>query len=171
MARVFLSLGSNLGDRRGYLDDALRQLGVEGVVRVVACSPVYETEPWPEQRVARDRWYLNRVVEVETRLPPRRLLQLIQDIEVRCGRVRGPAPAGEAYAPRTLDIDILFYGDEVISEHALQIPHPLLHERRFILTMLADLDPAFEHPTLYQPVGQILAELMDDDRGIFPYRD
>jgi 2-amino-4-hydroxy-6-hydroxymethyldihydropteridine diphosphokinase len=171
MARVFLSLGSNLGDRRGYLEDALRQLGVEGAVRVVACSAVYETEPWPEQRVARDRWYLNRVVEVETLLPPRRLLQLVQDIEVRCGRVREPAPAGEVYAPRTLDIDILFYGDEVISEDALQIPHPLLHERRFILTMLADLDPAFEHPTLYQPVGQILAELMDDDRGIFPYRD
>ena len=91
MARVFLSLGSNLGDRRGYLEDALRQLGVEGAVRVVACSAVYETEPWPEQRVARDRWYLNRVVEVETLLPPRRLLQLVQDIEVRCGRVREPA--------------------------------------------------------------------------------
>jgi len=171
MARVFLSLGSNLGDRRGYLDDGLHQLGAGGVVRVVACSPVYETEPWPEHRAARDRWYLNRVVEIETRLPPRRLLRLTQEIEVRCGRARGPAPAGEAYAPRTLDIDILFYGDQVISEHTLQIPHPLLHERRFILTMLADLDPAFEHPTLYQPIGQLLAALRDDDRGIFPYRD
>jgi 2-amino-4-hydroxy-6-hydroxymethyldihydropteridine diphosphokinase len=171
MARVFLSLGSNLGDRRGYLDDARRRLGAEEVLRVVACSPVYETEPWPEHRVGRDRWYLNQVVEIETRLPPHRLLQLTQDIEIRCGRQREPFPAGEGYAPRTLDIDILFYGDQVISEHRLQIPHPLLHERRFILTMLADLDPTFEHPTLYQPIGQLLSEAMDDDRGIFPYRD
>jgi 2-amino-4-hydroxy-6-hydroxymethyldihydropteridine diphosphokinase len=170
MARVFLSLGSNLGDRRQYLDEALRWLGTGGL-RVVACSPVYETEPWPEERVPREGWYLNCAVEIETDLPPRRLLQITQELEVRAGRVAEPRSPGQPYAPRTLDIDILFYDDRVISDHRLQIPHPLLHERRFVLTMLADLDPEFEHPTLYQSIGQLLADLRDDERGIAPYRD
>lgn len=167
MARVFLSLGSNLGDRRRYLEDALRHLVAGGAVRVVTCSPVYETEPWPEHGIARDRWYLNCAVEIETPIDPRGLLRLTQDIEVASGRVREPGAPG-TYAARTLDIDILLYGDRVISEHALQIPHPLLHERRFVLAPLADIAPEVEHPTLYQPIRDILSDLQDD-RGIFPY--
>src|SRR5712692_9342702 len=101
MARVFLSLGSNLGDRRQYLEEALRQLRAFEAIRVVACSHVYETEPWPEVRLSRDRWYLNCAVEIETDLPPRRLLRLTQGIETQAGRVREPTPHGE-YASRTL---------------------------------------------------------------------
>jgi 2-amino-4-hydroxy-6-hydroxymethyldihydropteridine diphosphokinase len=169
MARVFLSLGSNLGDRRRYLDEALRQLGVGGTVRVVTCSRVYETEPWPEHRVTRDRWYLNCAVEIETELPPRRLLELTQQIEAAAGRVREPTPAGE-YAPRTLDIDILLYADRIIVEQNLQIPHPFLHERRFVLRPLADIAADVEHPTLYQSIAEILADL-GDEAGVFPYAD
>ena len=167
MARVFLSLGSNLGDRREYLEEALRQLRALEAIRVVACSPVYETEPWPEVRLTRDHWYLNCAVEIETDLPPRRLLRLTQRIEAEAGRVREAAPHHE-YAPRTLDIDILLYADRIISDHTLQIPHPLLHERRFVLVPLADIAPDVEHPTLYQSVAELLTALADE-RGLSPY--
>jgi len=169
MARVFLSMGSNLGDRRHYLTEALHQLGLHDAVRVIACSGVYETEPWPEQRVERERWYLNCAVEIETQLAPRVLLDVLLRIEDGSGRVRGPVTGG-AYAPRTLDIDILLYGDEVVSEDDLVIPHPLLHERRFALAPLADIAPGVEHPTLYQSIRELLAEL-HDERGIFRSRD
>ncbi|MBI3455918.1 MAG: 2-amino-4-hydroxy-6-hydroxymethyldihydropteridine diphosphokinase [Candidatus Rokubacteria bacterium] len=167
MPRVFLSLGSNLGDRRQSLEQALRELGAYEGIRVVACSQLYETEPWPEERVTRDRWYLNCAVEIETALAPRRLLKLVQQIEVDAGRVRTPMPPGQ-YAARTLDIDILLYGNEVVSEFDLQIPHPFLHLRRFVLTPLADIAPDVEHPTLYESIRELLTEI-EDERGISPY--
>ena len=168
MARVFLSLGSNLGDRLQYLEAALNQLEAVGGIRVVTRSRIYETEPWPEIRVGRDQWYLNCAVEIETNLPPRRLLRLTQGIEAQAGRVR--EPTADHYGPRTLDIDILLYEDQVIADHVLQIPHPLLHERRFVLIPLADIAPQFEHPTLYQSIADLL-ETLADDRGLTPYGD
>lgn len=168
MARVFLSLGSNLGDRRKYLETALRELGAAGGVRVVTCSRIYETEPWPEVRVGREQWYLNCAVEIETDLPPRRLLRLTQGIEAQAGQ--GQEAAAGHYDPRTLDIDILLYEDQVIADHTLQIPHPLLHERRFVLTPLADIAPQFEHPTLYQSIADLL-DTLADDRGLSLYGD
>jgi 2-amino-4-hydroxy-6-hydroxymethyldihydropteridine diphosphokinase len=167
MARVYLSLGSNLGDRRRHLEAALARLRGEVGVRVVTCSQVYETEPWPEVRVERTRWYLNCAVEIETELPPYRLLQVVQEIEQAAGRL-GPARWTGEYADRTLDIDILLYEDQVLSDDDLQIPHPLLHERRFVLIPLADIAPEFEHPTLYQTIRELLDET-DDHRPIFPF--
>jgi 2-amino-4-hydroxy-6-hydroxymethyldihydropteridine diphosphokinase len=168
MARVFLSLGSNLGDRLQYLEEALQQLGEAGGIRVVTRSRIYETEPWPEVRVERDRWYLNCAVEIDTDLPPRRLLRLTQGIEAQAGRVR--EATASHYAPRTLDIDILLYEDRVIADQVLQIPHPLLHERRFVLRPLADIAPQFEHPTLYQSIADLL-DALADDRDLTLYGD
>ena len=167
MARVFLSLGSNLGDRRGFLEQALRLLGDHDAVRVITCSQVYEAEPWPEVRVERTRWYLNCAVEIETELPPYRLLQVVQEIEQATGRA-GPVRWTGEYADRTLDIDILLYEDRVLSDDDLQIPHPLLHERRFVLIPLADIAPELEHPTLYQTIRELLDET-EDHRPIFPF--
>jgi 2-amino-4-hydroxy-6-hydroxymethyldihydropteridine diphosphokinase len=161
MARVFLSLGSNLGDRRRHLEVALVRLREEGAVRVVACSQVYETTPWPEPGRSRETWYLNCAVEIETELPPRRLLRLTQAIEASSGRVPLREPTGPA-AGHSLDIDILLYADHIVAEDRLQIPHPFLHLRRFILVPLADIAPQVEHPTLYQSIVDLLGELPEE---------
>ena len=169
MARVFLSLGSNLGDRRRHLEAALAFLRAEVNVRVVTCSQVYETTPWPELGSPREVWHLNCAVEIETDLPPRRLLRLTQAIESRSGRVPSAdlsSPAGQ----RPLDIDILLYEDQVIAEDRLQIPHPFLHLRRFVLVPLADIAPEVEHPTLYQSILDLLGELPGEG-DVVPYAD
>jgi len=169
MARVFLSLGSNLGDRRRHLEAALALLRVEMGIRVVTCSQVYETTPWPELGSPREAWHLNCAVEIETDLPPRRLLRLTQAIESQSGRERPAGPPGPS-GPRTLDIDILLYADQVIAEDRLQIPHPFLHLRRFVLVPLADIAPQVEHPTLYQSIADLLGELPGED-DVVPYPD
>ena len=169
MARVFLSLGSNLGDRRRHLEAALALLRAEMGIRVVTCSQVYETTPWPEPGAPRETWHLNCAVEIETQLPPRRLLRLTQTIESQSGRVRPAGPPRES-EPRTLDIDILLYEDQVIAEDRLQIPHPFLHLRRFVLVPLADIAPQFEHPTLYQSIADLLGELPGEG-DVVPYPD
>ena len=166
MARVYLSLGSNLGDRLVLLRGAVERLRTAGVA-LVAASPLYESEPWEEEPGLTElerRWYLNCVVAIETALPPRALLGRLQEIENALGRLR-PAGTPEArrFAPRTLDIDILFYGNEVISgPDDLHVPHLLLAERAFVLRPLADVAPDFEHPTLYATVRELLADLADE---------
>lgn len=168
MARVFLSLGSNMGDRLEQLRRAIDLLKQLPRVRFLNASPLYETEPWdyPSGEVVdRAHWFLNCVVEVETSLPPQGLLTEVQAIEGRLGRVRQGTPAHAE--PRTMDIDILLYGDEVISApDNLHIPHLFLHERRFVLRPLADLAPHLEHPVLYRTIHELLDELEDEHRVI-----
>ena len=168
MARVFLSLGSNLGDRRQHLEAALARLRAEMAVRVITCSQVYETTPWPELGSPRQTWHLNCAVEIETDLPPQRLLRLTQTIETQSGRTLSDPMPGPG--PRSLDIDILLYADQVIAEDRLQIPHPFLHLRRFVLVPLADIAPEFEHPTLYQSIVDLLGELPGEG-DVVPYPD
>jgi 2-amino-4-hydroxy-6-hydroxymethyldihydropteridine diphosphokinase len=167
MTRVYLSLGSNLGDRLDLLRTAVRRLRESAEISVVDASPIYESEPWEEEpgRTERERrWYLNCVVAIETALAPRALLGQLQTIEEALGRVRPEGtPEARRFAPRTLDIDILFYGDEVISgPDDLHVPHLLLAERAFVLRPLADVAPDFEHPTLYTPVRELLGALADE---------
>jgi 2-amino-4-hydroxy-6-hydroxymethyldihydropteridine diphosphokinase len=168
MARVFLSLGSNLGDRRQHLEAALARLRAEMGIRVITCSQVYETTPWPEFGSPRETWHLNCAVEIETDLPPHRLLRLTQAIESQSGRPQTAAVPPAPASPRPLDIDILLYADQVIAEDRLQIPHPFLHLRRFVLVPLADIAPDFEHPTLYQSILDLLGELPGDG-DVLPY--
>jgi 2-amino-4-hydroxy-6-hydroxymethyldihydropteridine diphosphokinase len=166
MARVFLSLGSTTGDRRAALQAAVQALQALEAIEVVAQSAVYETEPWPEEEVPREQWALACAVEIQTGLPPYRLLELAQAIE---GQVTGDAGPARVGVPRRLDIDILLYEDQVLADYRLQIPHPLLHERRFVLEPLAEIAPEVEHPVLYLPIRDLLA-LLDDERGLHPYR-
>jgi 2-amino-4-hydroxy-6-hydroxymethyldihydropteridine diphosphokinase len=176
MAQVYLSLGSNLGDRLALLRDALARLRAEGLA-LVAASPLYESEPWeaePGETESERPWYLNCVVAVETSLPPRTVLERVQAVETALGRTRAPEQTPEArrFAPRTLDIDILFYDDAVVSApDDLHVPHLLAAERAFVLRPLADIAPDLTHPTLYRSVRELLDDLADDHevrRGAYP---
>lgn len=178
MAHVYLSLGSNLGDRLALLRAAVARLQAAGLA-LVAASPLYESEPWedePGQTESERPWYLNCVVAIETALPPRALLERVLAIESALGRRRAPdlTPEARRFAPRTLDIDILFYGDEVISApDDLHIPHLLAAERAFVLRPLADIAPDLHHPTLYRRIRELLDELVDEHdvrRGAYPER-
>ena len=130
--RAFVGLGSNLGDRRAYLADAVAGLRRGG--DVVAVSPLYETEPVGGP--AGQGPYLNLVVELATADSPRRLLERCQELEVAAGRVRL-----ERWGPRTLDADVLYVEGEAVDTDDLTVPHPRLWERRFVLAPLADLAP------------------------------
>jgi 2-amino-4-hydroxy-6-hydroxymethyldihydropteridine diphosphokinase len=147
MKTIYLGLGSNVGDREAYLRTALARLEAPDL-HVLRTSPVYETEPvdYTDQR-----WFLNVVAEAETELFPMQLLSRTSRIEREMGRVRTIAKG-----PRTIDIDILFYGRAVVRSSKLQIPHPRIAERRFVLVSLADLVPDLRHPVSHQTVRQML---------------
>ena len=148
MKRIYLSLGSNIGDRAENLRVAVERLG-ESDVRVLHCSRIYETEPVDYLNQA---WFLNQVVEAETTLFPLQLLWRTGRIERDLGRKRTVKKG-----PRTIDIDILFYGKAVVRAAKLEIPHPRMHERRFVLAPLADLAPELRHPVMRQTVREMLA--------------
>lgn len=148
MKIIYLSLGSNVGDREGNLRAAIALLGAAGVC-VLRVSPVYETEPL---EVRDQPWFLNLVVEAETELFPKQLLARIQKIELELGRKRV-----RVKGPRTIDIDILLYGESLIETSELTVPHPRLAERRFVLEPLAELAPELRHPASRRTVRELLA--------------
>jgi 2-amino-4-hydroxy-6-hydroxymethyldihydropteridine diphosphokinase len=152
VTRAYVALGSNLGDREGTLRAALEALAAEPGIDVVAVSRFYDTEPVGYVDQPR---FLNGAAALETELPARELLERLLAVELRFGRSREDVPA---QGPRTLDLDLLLYGDAEIDEPGLRVPHPRLHERRFVLEPLADLDPALEVPGNGQ-VQDILARL------------
>jgi 2-amino-4-hydroxy-6-hydroxymethyldihydropteridine diphosphokinase len=133
VTQAFVGLGANLGDREGTIRAALAALGEVDGIEIVAVSTLRETEP---VGVGDQPLFLNGAAELETTLSARDLLDRLLDTERRFGRVRTPGEHG----PRTLDLDLLLYGDERIEEPGLTVPHPRLHERRFVLEPLAELD-------------------------------
>ena len=153
MAVVYLALGSNLGDRAQNLRQAHTRLAAH--VNITARSRIYETAPWG---VTDQPPFLNQVVTGETRLDAPSLLRFLKETENNLGRTPGPR-----YGPRVIDLDILFYDDDLIHTPDLQVPHPRLSERRFVLVPLADLAPDLIHPELGISVREFLARLPDDD--------
>jgi 2-amino-4-hydroxy-6-hydroxymethyldihydropteridine diphosphokinase len=150
MKTVYISLGSNVGDRDMHLKRALERLAAEDI-RIVRTSALYETQPrdLPDQA-----WFLNQVVEIETSLLPMQLLGRTQKIERALGRIP-TRPKG----PRVIDLDILFYADTVIATPGLEIPHPRLADRRFVLEPLAELAPELRHPQTGHTVREMLAQV------------
>jgi 2-amino-4-hydroxy-6-hydroxymethyldihydropteridine diphosphokinase len=150
--RAYVGVGSNLGKPREAIAAALDLLRAEAGIEVVAVSSLFETEPVGYLNQPR---FLNGAAALETELAPRELLERLLQVERRLGRVRGEGPR---FGPRTIDLDLLLYGDEIVEEPGLTVPHPRLHERRFALEPLAELDPALEIPG-HGPVQALLARL------------
>jgi 2-amino-4-hydroxy-6-hydroxymethyldihydropteridine diphosphokinase len=140
VTRAYVGLGSNLGDRERTIRDALEALAVEPEVRVVAVSTLIDTEPVGPVDQPR---FLNGVAELETTLAARDLMRVLLEVERRFGRRREGAPP---QGPRTLDLDLLLYGQAEIDEPGLRVPHPRLHERGFVLGPLAEVAPGLEVP-------------------------
>jgi 2-amino-4-hydroxy-6-hydroxymethyldihydropteridine diphosphokinase len=139
MPRAYVGLGSNMGDRERMLWGAIHMLTFNPEVEVVAVSSIRETDPVGFEDQPR---YLNAAAAIDTELGPRALLDLLLSIERELGRTR----EGPRFGPRTIDLDLLLYGDEVVAEPGLTVPHPRLHERRFVLEPLAELVPDLTVP-------------------------
>jgi 2-amino-4-hydroxy-6-hydroxymethyldihydropteridine diphosphokinase len=151
MQKAYISAGSNLGDRRANLDYALESLKQGG--SIIKVSSYFETEP---VGLLDQPWFLNLAVELETLLQPSELLLLCQSIEASRGRIRTIPNA-----PRILDLDILLWGDSVIGDENLIIPHPRLSERRFVLVPLAQIAPDILHPVLRKSIRSLLEVCTD----------
>jgi 2-amino-4-hydroxy-6-hydroxymethyldihydropteridine diphosphokinase len=155
-----VALGSNLGDREALLAFALRELDATPGVEVLALSRIYETEAVGTSPQPR---YLNAVVRIEVASSARELLDRLLAIELAAGRNRGDEVA--RWQSRTLDLDLLIFGDDVIDEPGLSVPHPRLHERGFVLEPLCDVSPDLVHPRLGKPIAA-LAEAVHDPQAV-----
>lgn len=149
MSTVYLSLGSNLGDRQKNIHAATEQIRSLGTI--TAISKYYETEP---QEVANQPWFINSVIELETTLSPHELLTRLLEIEQKLGRVRS-----KRFGARIIDIDILLYDEMIINEPDLIIPHPRLHERAFVLIPLLEIVADQPHPLLQRSFTELLQSL------------
>jgi 2-amino-4-hydroxy-6-hydroxymethyldihydropteridine diphosphokinase len=162
MPVVYLSIGSNSGNRyKNY------RYGIDQLIRLVSSSLItesslYETEPVGFKNQS---WFLNAAIKIETMLEPLDLFGRLKTIEIASGRDFNQVRFG----PRTLDIDILLYDNLIINSASLTIPHPRMHERRFVLKPLCDIDPSIVHPVLMKSVARLLKELGDSEQKVIYY--
>jgi 2-amino-4-hydroxy-6-hydroxymethyldihydropteridine diphosphokinase len=147
---IFLGLGSNIGDRAAYLKEAIKLIGLP----IVAISSVYESEPVD---YLNQPWFLNRILQCETTFHPLNLLQECQKVETELGRTREISKG-----PRTIDIDLLFYNEEIISTPDLTVPHPAIPQRRFVLIPMSEIAPDFVHPQLKLTIRELLERCPDN---------
>lgn len=156
MVESIIALGSNVGDREGNLRRAIEMVSLK--MSLIRISSIYETEPMYNEE---QDWFLNCVIAVETNLKPLALLQALQAIEVELGRQRTVR-----YGPRVIDLDILFYGDEIVFQSGLEIPHPKIAERPFVLVPLCEIRPELVHPVLKKKVSELLDSLKSGKRVV-----
>ncbi len=152
--RCYVAIGSNLGDRAGHIRRAIEEIGVQ-LGPVVAVSKIYETEAWGNSDVETYP-YLNAAISLDVQLSPKQTLHTLLAIEQTEGRLRVAANG-----PRTLDLDLLFYGSEICAMPSLTLPHPRLHLRRFVLRPLMDIAPDLVHPLLHKDIATLLRDLND----------
>ena len=153
-----VGMGSNLGDREATLREAIQWLGAQRRNRMRSCSSLYETEPVGK---ASQGWFLNCVIQIETSRDLKDFFHLLQEREARSGRVRR-----ERWAPRTLDLDLLFFDDAVYSDDELTVPHPGVAVRRFVLEPLCEVAPDLVHPSLGERASALLGQLTESSRVV-----
>lgn len=161
--RVFIGIGSNLGDRASYYREAIDRIARLPETRIVRQSSIYETEPVGDLKGA----FLNGVIQIQTKLPPDVLMRRLLAIERQIGRKRPSRRKSAARSrpqPRVIDLDLLFFDKETLETGALTIPHPRLHERRFVLAPMAELAPMLIHPKLNVSISDLLAGLKSPQR-------
>ena len=154
MAIVYLSLGSNLGDRVGYIQQATGLLSANPDINIVATSSFYESEPW---QMKSENWFVNAIVQISTTLPADLLLDECQRIEAFLGRKHNSST--DRYEDRNIDIDIIFYDNSIIKTDRLTIPHPLFHRRAFMLVPMLEIAEDYIHPLFNKTVEQLYDEL------------
>ncbi len=158
MAIVYLSLGSNLGDRVGYLQQAASLIGGLEDTNIVMTSSFYETEPW---QMSTENWFVNAIIQISTLLDPEKLFHECLRIESQLGRVRN---VNKSYKDRTIDIDILFYNNEVITTENLIIPHRFFHRRACMLVPMLEIAQDFVHPLYKKTIAELYEELEDPEQ-------
>ena len=155
--RIYIGIGSNLGDRRANAVEAIRRIGELPTTRVVRASSLYESEPLGNAKT----WFVNSAIEIDTELGAEALLKRLKAIEDAMGRKR---VKGKRWGSRIIDLDILLWNQEVVQKKNLKIPHPEMHKRRFVLLPLAELAPHVIHPQIGSSVSALLATVPDKKR-------
>lgn len=153
---AYIGIGSNLGSRLENCQQAMTGLEEHPAIRVIACSSFYETAPVGKTDQG---WFVNAAVQVDTDLEPELLLQALLSIEAEMGRIRN-----EKWGPRTIDLDLLLYEDRVIKTPSLEVPHPEMTRRRFVLAPLSELAAGHVHPLEKKTIQQLLSELPEEDK-------
>jgi 2-amino-4-hydroxy-6-hydroxymethyldihydropteridine diphosphokinase len=159
MHRVYIGLGSNLGDRKANIREAEEKLNALPATRIVKASSLYESEPLGDAKT----WFVNSVLEVETDFEPDELLKRTRAIETAMGRKR---VKGKRWGSRIIDLDLLLFDNQTVSKRTLKIPHPEMHKRRFVLLPLSELAPHVTHPQLGTTISELLGGLKDPKKVV-----
>jgi 2-amino-4-hydroxy-6-hydroxymethyldihydropteridine diphosphokinase len=154
LSTAYVSIGSNLGDRLEYIREAIGKLKQVEEIKICKASSVYETQPVGHKNQG---WFLNMILKLKTTLEPLHLLELLLGIENQMGRKRN-----QKWGPRNIDLDILLYDDLILNSAKLTLPHPKMHQRRFVLVPLAEIAPRVVHPLLKKSIERLLVELSTD---------
>ena len=158
MTLVYLSIGSNKGDKVNYIHQATSLIANSENIKLVRASTLYESEPWGDKN---QPWFVNAALEVKTTLTAQEFLRRMLDIEAPLGRVRDKNTP--KWSAREIDIDIIFWGNEIINDENLKVPHPYAHKRAFVIVPLLELIPDFVHPVIKKTLLDIHSELSDPE--------
>ena len=159
MKTVYIGIGSNLGDPYGNCIKAVEAIKEDPFCRIKAISPFYRTEPVD---VEGDDWFVNAVLSINTSLSAAELIELLLKIEQKMGRIR----SGIRWESRVIDLDILLFGNEIINDKNLTVPHPRMHMRRFVMAPMADIAPELIHPVQGKSMADLLGEISSEEQKV-----